>query len=617
MKAIMSPGTFRMTTADDDMISSALTTEVKLARLDTVDDGDEDSQDSDDSSEDGSKKDEFDEDGRDELKDLAALTELESKILGDDDDKEADFDTLWDTVECDNATAELFELKKRDKERAKERAKEREKKQKEKKQTTKKPRLRLFEKKKKQEEELKKSMRWGSKSSNSNGYGNRKKNGTSLSDEFLDAITKVFDDESDVSLSDKGESAGEDSLNAELNTSMRSVYMHHAVSTEETEEKENDGDGDGTGSVKSGTSKNSKTRRGRRRPPGSSRKNKGKPKLKSSRRRYRLNADPGAMFEAEFQKQKEKKELTISNLKQEMTDRRGATAKLVEREFTAELKRKITHGSANDVSSANLFATRNDNEETDKKTDQKPKAGAGDIGDLDAHLARSRWHDYKGDANEDLNSLVQLSTKEMLANIASTVVGGATSAAAFATTQATQAAHMTAGGVMNAAHMTAGGVMNAAHTAHTTADSAAAHIPAMPAMPTMQPTTDSRWSAFSKGTSIGNFTFASKRPGTNMGNLDEEPEPEDDPALNMFGATTSAGASNDFDDFENETSLLSGVEASPQRGGGAAKSPSRFRKSGVGGARMQMLSKFKSKRGPGLGMDLDDDDDPGRGGLLG
>jgi hypothetical protein len=278
-------------------------------------------------------------DPRDELDNMIKLTEMEKEI--EEFNEEVNFDDMWDEVSCDDSVAQEFESKKRTKERQKEKKERLRAKAREEKMANYTPRLRLFEKK--PSAKVKKNKTQGD---------------TILTDDFLTAIERVFDEDDavdDSSSEDEHIVAAEMERNRlERSNSMKSLYLNTDVSVARSVNSRRDGSADESDerSVRSGRSRQSRTSRrsrvSQRSKSETNKKHNEKKRSRSKSRRrksHRPNRsmapkiDPAVVFEAELRRQQNSKVLSISSLKQEMADRRGTSVKLLKKEFAERKKR--------------------------------------------------------------------------------------------------------------------------------------------------------------------------------------------------------------------------------------------------------------------------------------
>lgn len=294
---------------------------------------------------------------------LAELLELESKITNPE--QEDTFEEMWDTVSCDASTTLEFERKQRNKIRQKKTEKQRShelEKEREEMKAKEIVRLRLFQRRERDKEVERRA---------------RRRHKSRLSTEFLSAIHRVFNDEDDGEV-DEDESFPEHEDLAVANVpggglaradSLMSLYItvkksstpttprspvspsNNSQDVGESEDEDNrdeddeDHDGFAEGALEhnrssrsngSGSSRQGKDDGSRANSRAS---RKGKASLKSPRRKPKVN--PTEIFEAELKKQQQcAKVLSISSLRQEMSDRRGTSVKLLQREFIERKKKK-------------------------------------------------------------------------------------------------------------------------------------------------------------------------------------------------------------------------------------------------------------------------------------
>lgn len=287
-------------------------------------------------------EDEDDGEEDDGLGELLEMTDLEQK-LATDDTPEANFDDMWDTVSCDVTTAMEFERAKRKKNHEKEKKRQKREQEKVEKANAAR-RLRLFERRRE-----------------NNDQTNTKKSGkqSKLSDEFIDAIHKVFDEGSVNSLesqSDQNESDSDTQDDRSGNGSCNSLYLNGEDDSDsgdyrskkvDDDKMNRSGDediGDGTVSSKSKSSKNLKSNcRGDNASKAHSRSSKrSKYSLTSSKKKRskRADIDASEIFMAEVERLKKPKILTIQSLRQEMIDRRGTSVNLLKKEYVNFRKKR-------------------------------------------------------------------------------------------------------------------------------------------------------------------------------------------------------------------------------------------------------------------------------------
>jgi hypothetical protein len=187
-----------------------------------------------------------------------------------------------------------------------------------------------------------------------------------LSSEFLSAIQRVFEDEEvldeevldeEDSISENHDLAIADAPDGELDRSCGTLYVggdtlaakalaNSGSETEDGNDSEQDkslDDDDDDVSPKRGLDRNhSESGRSTR---SKSRKGKSSKRSGAQRGNIKPKVNPHEIFEAELKKQQlGAKVLSISSLRQEMSDRRGASVKLLQKEF-AERKKKRTQSA--------------------------------------------------------------------------------------------------------------------------------------------------------------------------------------------------------------------------------------------------------------------------------
>lgn len=292
----------------------------------------------------------------DELTDIVHLTELEAKLA----EYDVDFDEMWETVSCDFSVVQEYEIRKRFKERKKVKREMQRQKAKEEKHKNTTPRLRLFEKKK--------SDKTGRRDLHS-------KRESKLTDEFLSAIHRVFDEDDIIeqSFSEEDEAAlHETDESVHGNGSVKSLYLPagnlvdaYLDDNDEEESKSsihhNSKNGSarssnsrGSGSSRLSTSNHKQKRNGR---TGS------RATIHGSRKKSHARApiiDPAIIFEAELRRQKQSKVVTIKGLKQEMSDRRGTSVELLKKEFVDRKKSSVAAHLGNGGDSRSLRKNKAD-----------------------------------------------------------------------------------------------------------------------------------------------------------------------------------------------------------------------------------------------------------------
>jgi hypothetical protein len=248
---------------------------------------------------------------------LNAMAKLESKLQVETVD--ADFDDMWEEVGVDAETALKFEIRTRQRNREKEKKRIMKEKEKDDKVVQ---RLRLF-------------MR------SSGGKGKAK-----LTKEFVEAIQSLFDDEEEEEMA--GSSSGDerptqkriarDSDEFSVAPSVKSLYMitsnaeaahkdqsNHSSHSSADEKSQPDGDS-APNDMRSLASQKSQRSR-----------------LSRSSRASRSNKsrlDPAAVFESEMRRVKQSKVMSVSTLRQEMSDRRGTSINLIQKEYMTFKKKQ-------------------------------------------------------------------------------------------------------------------------------------------------------------------------------------------------------------------------------------------------------------------------------------
>jgi hypothetical protein len=247
----------------------------------------------------------------------------------EDERRELDFDDMWNNVDCDSKTKLEFEERKRGKEREQERKRIQREKARAAKRSKATKRLKLFEKHELEE-----------------GYA--VKQSAALSSELLSALHRVFDEDaadeagsgsddeqSTVAATTDGtlRRSGESVMSLYL-TSDKSVSKVVPVAPSDSED-DDPSNAEMDGSVRSSRSKRMSGKKLRRK--GNSSRG-----SRTASRRRKPHVDPAAIFEAELKRQQRVKTLTVLNLRQEMSDRRGASVRLIQKEFA---ERKYKRGS--------------------------------------------------------------------------------------------------------------------------------------------------------------------------------------------------------------------------------------------------------------------------------
>ena len=264
---------------------------------------------------------EYDSEAQDQLGELATMTALQSKLLGDEQENEVDFDDMWDDVSADMSTALEYERRHRVKSRTKsKKAIEKEKRDEAKAKEVR--RLRLFEKQQKDEKTKRKKSQ--------------------LSNEFLSAIHKVFDDSSAVlgeDFSERSEDIVEmdkDTIEAIESGSMVEETGGRSKASKsrksgKSSSKSSRQDDDSPSAVSSHRSRSTSHASSRR--TTSSRRSTGLASIKS-----RVN--PAEAFDEEMKRIQGSKVLSVSGLRQEMRERRGTTVNLLKKEFAIDRMRR-------------------------------------------------------------------------------------------------------------------------------------------------------------------------------------------------------------------------------------------------------------------------------------
>ena len=304
--------------------------------------------------------------------DTISLSALET-TLQSNEAEEVNFDDMWDTMSADVSTAMEYERKQRENFRKK-KEKKSSRRHDDEQESDDVKRLRLFEKYS-DKDDKKKGKR---------GRGKKKKE--KLSMEFLTAIREVFDedeeadsegDESEASFGsrdddsranrardeDDDETEGHD-VNDERSEMSMFIGTQHFVNNKRKGEMEDlgsvgsdadpsfagsdddnsyadkrSGDEDDVSDARSRRSHRSKSSRKSGRSNRSSRTSRS-----TSSRSTRVKRQPAEVLQEELKRQQGDKLLSVSNLKQEMSDRRGTSVELLKREFEKQKREKDSIG---------------------------------------------------------------------------------------------------------------------------------------------------------------------------------------------------------------------------------------------------------------------------------
>ncbi|GAX12966.1 hypothetical protein FisN_2Hh458 [Fistulifera solaris] len=247
---------------------------------------------------------------------LNAVAKLESKLQVETVD--ADFDDMWEEVDVDAETALKFEIRTRQRNREKEKKRIMKEKEKDDKVVQ---RLRLFIK-------------------SNDGKGKVK-----LTNEFVQAIHSLFDDDKEEmagsSSSDERPTQKRIARNSDefsVAPSVKSVYMitsnaeaahkdqsNHSSHSSADEKSQADGD-----SVPNDLKSLASQKSHRSRVSRSSR----------ASRSNKSRLDPAAVFESEMRRVKQSKVMSVSTLRQEMSDRRGTSINLIQKEYMTFKKKQ-------------------------------------------------------------------------------------------------------------------------------------------------------------------------------------------------------------------------------------------------------------------------------------
>jgi hypothetical protein len=262
-----------------------------------------------------------------------------------------DFDDMWENASCDTTTAQEFERIKRKKHHEKEKRRQRRKQVKDDKLNTAR-RLRLFERRKEKDQSIVQQSDCVKKATEKQ---------SKLSDAFVDAIQKVFDDgsvNSAASSADQSKAEVDRFDNQSANGSCASLYLQGDDESEKVDDDSNDDVSMNSGNEKSKQESHIRNRstnddatvddmatiqelqakhgkkgskkRGQLEKGNKSKNTKSK---KAKKRITRVEIDSSEIFLAEVERLKRPKVLTIAALKQEMIDRRGTSVNLVKKEY--------------------------------------------------------------------------------------------------------------------------------------------------------------------------------------------------------------------------------------------------------------------------------------------
>ena len=343
---------------------------------------------------------------------LLEITDLEQRLIESNDScVKMDFDQMWDDVSCDGSTALEFDRIKRKRNHEKERKRKRREKEKSEKDNAAR-RLRLFERRKERDDQLPVTAKKASEMQ------------SKLSEEFVDAIHKVFDDGSVNSLASSVEqsTAGVDNFDeCSKNGSCHSLYLPSEVSENNEDDKSHSSGNensksqingqkspfeeasvDGMGTVS--LSKNKAKSKGNRQH--------GKKIKKGKKRSKRSEIDSSEIFLAEVERLKKPKVFTIASLKQEMIDRRGTSVNFLKKEYVNYRKkrndrRKVPLDNELKPLDFGALSEQMKNKKVDEKADIFDSAESkSDSGGLGAKL--SRWVATEGVTGlDDLATVVE------------------------------------------------------------------------------------------------------------------------------------------------------------------------------------------------------------------
>ena len=332
-----------------------------------LEDGPEDSKDDDG---------DFDEDeSRDALTSLSAL---ERALMKDEPDEE-NFDDVWDTLSADVSTAIEVERKQRENFRRKKDRK-----------STKKTKKRDDDDDDKENQYFR---LFESKAKSSKKKG--KKEDDKISSDFLAKIREVFEEDSDAEENPAGTEAFEVCFGDMLGD----------------EESDNDGDGFGSSEDKSISSSSKRSSKSKMTKASRySTRNKSSSKKIRSSKRPKLN--PAEILETEMRRQQRVKTMSVSSLKQEMSDRRGTSTTLLKKEFEESKRQRKEAASSG-------WSSWSDNEPIPKESQTKrnmdrsqrsnsfhqtnSKSGLGNSSHRDKQV--DRWKTEHTDATSDLDDL--------------------------------------------------------------------------------------------------------------------------------------------------------------------------------------------------------------------
>jgi hypothetical protein len=346
---------------------------------------------------------------------LLEKTNLEQRLMESSKTVEIDFDQMWDDVSCDGSTALEFERIKRKKNHEKERKRQRREKEQADKENAAR-RLRLFERRKERNDQVHPAVKKSSEMQ------------SKLSNEFVDAIHKVFDECSINSASSSVEHSTDDVDHFEegsANGSCCSIYLPSEVSQSGEEHKSHssgmissknhrngtqlsteEASDDGMGTV--GLSPRKEKHKGKRAH------NKKNGARKGKKRSKRSEIDSSEIFLAEVERLKKPKIFTIASLKQEMIDRRGTSVNFLKKEYVNYRKKRSDRrkGSLDNELKPLDFGALSEqmkNKKDDKKVDMFDSAenkSDSEAGGLGAKL--SRWVATEGVTElDDLATVVE------------------------------------------------------------------------------------------------------------------------------------------------------------------------------------------------------------------
>lgn len=450
----------------------------------------------------------YDEETMDVLADMMSLSELESKLLEYGDCKEIDFEDMWDEVSADLSTAVEFERKKRQRDRRTFKKAMHRLKKNEEKHEKKNKRLRLFEQRLSTE-------------------GNPKNAKASFSSEFLTALQQVFEDS--ISSEDEDLSSGKGNSYIEVEDGASALKNDNNVSSETkksilqksrpekksrrvdnlcntiyTEDEERNlvtvGDtiSSSSSSFREASRKSGLSSTGTNCTGLKASSLKSKTTKSKASRTHKIN--PAEIFQVELKRQQAAKILSISNLRQEMYDRRGVSPDLLKREYDQhrrqclakrnESDKQLQRSSIDNAQKINLQARTVEfgkpESASDVFVDKTRYQNEGEF--IDASRGhghpqplRSRWDSSESVSElDDLRTVMEsppTSRPSRVIEGASGLANGALNTSNDIFVFASNAAHNSMGVASNVTHGTVGAASSALRVVSTRAENAAIHLP--------------------------------------------------------------------------------------------------------------------------------------------